>query len=90
MGKPELTITKDEKSGNLHLNWQIQGKQKIQLWVLHTQTGNEWKTNILPLQTTSYLLINNEVENVAISAVSRYGIQGESVVMEVKENLIKK
>lgn len=89
-GKPELTITKDKKSGHLQLNWQAKGQQKTQLWVLQTQTGNEWKTNILPLETTSYLLTNPQIQNVAISAVSRYGIQGEITVMAVKENLIKK
>jgi uncharacterized lipoprotein YddW (UPF0748 family) len=86
-GKPELRITKDKKSGNIQLNWQATGKQKAQLWVLQTKTGDEWKTNILPLQTTSYLLTNPQVENVALSAVSRYGIQGEITVGEVKENL---
>lgn len=89
-GQPKLTITTDDKSGNIKLNWQATGNEKTQLWVLQTKTENKWKTKILPLQLTSYLLTNTEVENVAVSAVSRYGIQGESAVVEVKENQVQK
>jgi hypothetical protein len=83
-GKPKITITKDEKTGNIQLNWQATGKQKTQLWVLQIKTGNEWKTNILPSQQTTYLLTNNEIDHIAISAVSRYGMQGESTVIQLK------
>jgi uncharacterized lipoprotein YddW (UPF0748 family) len=89
-GQPRLTITTDDKSGNIKLNWQATGNEKTLLWVLQTKMGNEWKTNILPSQKTSYLLTNTEVKNVAVSAVSRYGIQGESTVLEVKENQVQK
>ncbi len=89
-GQPRLTITTDDKSGNIKLNWQATGNEKTQLWVLQAKTENEWKTKILPSQKTSYLLTNTEVENVAVSAVSRYGIQGESTVLEVKENQVQK
>jgi uncharacterized lipoprotein YddW (UPF0748 family) len=85
-GKPELTIRRDSRSGRIQLGWKPTGSQKASLWVVQTRTGNEWTTNILPAGQTSYVPEQTQVNAAAVSAVTRYGIQGTSAVVEVTEN----
>ncbi|MFH7026350.1 MAG: glycoside hydrolase family 10 protein [Heteroscytonema crispum UTEX LB 1556] len=84
-GKPVLSISKDKISGNFQLNWKPTGREKVWLWVVQTKTGSEWTTNILPASQNSYSLNNTQVESVAVSGVTRFGMQGGSAVVEVYE-----
>lgn len=83
--KPQVSLEKDVTGTKTVLRWQPTGKQPVWLWVVQTKTGNEWNTNILPTGQNSTLLNNNQVEDVAISAVTRYGIQGTSAVVEMPQ-----
>lgn len=87
-GKPKLRISRDTKSGKIIIFWQPTGRQKTQLWVLQTNKGNEWNTNILPASQNLYIIPEQKSENlpigsIAVSGVSRYGIQGKNAVVEV-------
>ena len=84
-GKPELKISRDIKSGKIKFIWQS-AQQKIQLWVLQIQKGSDWTTEILPGIQNSYELDNNQIESFAISGVTRYGIQGKTVVVNVRRS----
>ncbi|WGV24787.1 glycoside hydrolase family 10 protein [Halotia branconii] len=89
-GKPDLSIQKDATGNTIRLNWKPTGKEIVSSWVVQTKIGNEWTTNILPVGQTSSVLSNTQVEDVAVSAVTRYGIQGTSAVVEVQKNYVKK
>jgi uncharacterized lipoprotein YddW (UPF0748 family) len=80
--QPELTVRQDLE-GNFQLNWQAASQQEIQVWVLQTKTEQGWITQILPGQQTSYLLTDFQVKKVSVSAVNRYGIQGDPRVVDV-------
>ncbi|MEC4817762.1 MAG: family 10 glycosylhydrolase [Scytonema sp. PMC 1069.18] len=84
--KPELTIRRDPISGRIQLTWKATDTKKVASWVVQTRTGRNWTTTILPVTQTSYMLNNSFVDAAAVSAVSRYGIQGTTAVLEVKEN----
>jgi uncharacterized lipoprotein YddW (UPF0748 family) len=88
--KPDLSIAKDATGGKVLLKWQPTGKQKVWLWVVQTKTGNEWNTEILPAGQNSTFITNNQVEDVAVSAVTRYGIQGTSAIVELPEYQARK
>lgn len=84
-GKPELKISRDTKSGKIKFIWQP-SQQKIQLWVLQIQKGSDWTTEILPGIQNSYEFDDNQIESFAISGVTRYGIQGKTVVVNVRRS----
>lgn len=88
-GKPELRMSQDSVSGQIRLYWKPTGKQKIRLWVLQMKKGREWTTNILPGTQSSFTVSENQVENLVVSGVSQYGIQGAIAVADVRENKIK-
>lgn len=83
-GKPELSIQKDASSNPIQLNWKPTGNKKVWLWVVQTKTGSEWTLNILPSRETSAVLTNTPFESVAVSAVTRDGIQGAIAIVKVK------
>ncbi|RCJ29145.1 hypothetical protein A6770_00685 [Nostoc minutum NIES-26] len=85
-GKPSLDIQKDAAGKKVQLNWKPTGEQKVWLWVVQTKKGDKWATNILPVKQTSYVLNDTQVESAAVSAVTRYGTQGTSAIVEVNEN----
>lgn len=66
------------------MSWEAASQPEVGWWVLQIQKEQDWTTQIFPRQQTSYLLIEGEVDKVAISAVTRYGIQGESRVVEMR------
>ncbi len=84
-GKPELKISRDIKSGKIQFYWQPADK-KIQLWVLQIKKGSDWNTEILPGIQNYYELDENQIETFAISGVTRYGIQGKTVVINVRKS----
>ncbi|MBD2436795.1 family 10 glycosylhydrolase [Nostoc sp. FACHB-110] len=88
--KPTVSIVKDTIGGKTLLTWQPTGKQQVWLWVVQTKTGNEWKTEIVPAGQNSTLITNNQVEDVAVSAVTRYGVQGTSAIIEFPEYQARK
>ncbi|MEA5594505.1 glycoside hydrolase family 10 protein [Rivularia sp. UHCC 0363] len=83
--KPELKIIQDKKLGQIRLYWQPKGKQQIQSWVVQIKKGDEWTTKILPGSNNSYFVNDMQVENIAVSGVSRYGIGGKTAVVGVEE-----
>jgi len=87
--KPILQVQKDAK-GEIKLQWQVRGEEKVWLWVMQTRMGNEWTTKILPGRQNYYIInsdnLATKVESVAVSAVNRYQNQGEAAVVELKEN----
>ncbi|WP_339383906.1 glycoside hydrolase family 10 protein [Fortiea sp. LEGE XX443] len=83
--KPQVSLEKDVIGNKILLKWQPTGKQQVWLWVVQSKIGNEWNTSILPAGQNSTLINNPQVEDVAISAVTRYGIQGTSAVVEVQK-----
>ncbi len=85
-GKPDISIYKNTTSGAIQLNWKPTAQEKVSLWVVQTKTGSQWTTKILPARQTSFLLTNTQIQTVAVSAVTRYGTQGASTVVEVKQN----
>lgn len=84
-GKPELKISRNIKSGKIKFIWQS-AQQKIQLWVLQIQKGSDWTTEILPGIQNSYELDDNQIESFAISGVTRYGIQGKTIFVNVRRS----
>lgn len=85
-GKPKLSIQKDAISNPIQLDWKPTGTKKVWLWVVQTKTGSEWTTNILSGRQTSALLKDTPFESVAVSAVTRDGIQGAIAIVKVKDN----
>lgn len=85
-GQPKLSIQKDAVSNPIQLDWKPTGTKKVWLWVVQTKTGSEWTTNILPGRQTSADLTNTPFESVAVSAVTRDGIQGAIAIVKVKDN----
>ncbi|MGB3759968.1 MAG: family 10 glycosylhydrolase [Rivularia sp. (in: cyanobacteria)] len=83
--KPELQIIQDKKLGQIKLYWQPKSKQQIQSWVVQLKKGDEWTTKILPGNKNSYLVNDMQIENIAVSGVSRYGIEGKTAVVGVEE-----
>ncbi|WP_313954484.1 family 10 glycosylhydrolase [Aulosira sp. FACHB-615] len=83
--KPQVSLAKDVTGTKTVVRWQATGKQAVWLWVVQTKIGNEWNTNILPAGQNSTLLNNHQVEDVAVSAVTRYGVQGTSAVVEIPQ-----
>jgi uncharacterized lipoprotein YddW (UPF0748 family) len=81
--KPEIIISKDIESGQIRLEWNSTDSQKSWLWVVQMNKGNGWSTEILPSQQNFYVVNDREVENVALSAVTRYGIQGKTAVVNL-------
>jgi uncharacterized lipoprotein YddW (UPF0748 family) len=82
--KPDLSIV-NASANKILLKWQPTGKQQVWLWVVQTKTGNDWKTEILPVEKTSISISNHGVEDIAVSGVTRYGIQGKSAIVEIPE-----
>jgi len=82
-GKPELKF-EQPKSGKVQFSWQPTGREKIQLWVLQIKKGDDWSTEILPGMQSSYESAENQIETFSLSGVTRYGIQGKSVVIDVR------
>ncbi len=83
--KPELQIVQDKKLGQIRLYWQPKSKQQIQSWVVQLKKGDEWTTKILPGNKNSYFVNDMQIENIAVSGVSRYGIEGKTAVVGVEE-----
>jgi hypothetical protein len=83
--KPILDIQKNTVTNINQLSWKPTGKQPVSLWVVQTKTGNDWKTNILPANQNSYPLTDMTVDTVAVSGVSRYGIQSPSTIIKIKQ-----
>ena len=83
--KPELQIIQDKKLGQIRLYWQPESKQQIQSWVVQLKKGDEWTTKILPGNKNSYFVNDTQIENIAVSGVSRYGIEGKTAVISVEE-----
>ncbi len=83
--KPELQIIQDKKLGQIKLYWQPKSKQQIQSWVVQLKKGDEWTTKILPGNKNSYFVNDTQIENIAVSGVSRYGIEGKTAVVGVEE-----
>lgn len=83
--KPELKMIQDQKLGQIRIYWQPKGNQKIKSWVVQINKGDEWHTKILPGNKKFYFINDIKVENIAVSAVSRYGIQGQTTVVSVEK-----
>ncbi|MEB3215082.1 MAG: hypothetical protein VKN72_02335 [Nostocales cyanobacterium 94392] len=83
--KPELKIIQDQKLGQIRLYWQPKGKQNIKSWVVQMKKGDEWTTKIFSESENSYFVNDMQVENIAVSGVSRYGIAGEIAVVDVEK-----
>lgn len=85
--KPNLTIQKNETSGEIQLTWKPTGTEKVWLWVIQTRIGSEWTTLVLPGEQTSYLFNSNDfkerVESVAVFAVNRYETSGSPVIVDL-------
>ena len=45
---------------------------------------DEWTTKILPGNKNSYFLNDIDIDNIAVSGVSRYGIEGKTAVVGVE------
>ncbi|BAZ14548.1 hypothetical protein NIES4071_63920 [Calothrix sp. NIES-4071] len=82
--KPIVNTQKNALTNITQLTWTATGKQPVSSWVLQTKTGNEWKTNILPANQNSYPLTDINVDTVAVSGVSRYGIQSPTTIINIK------
>ncbi len=80
-GKPELTV--HEAGGRLTLNWRPPNQEKVWLWVLQTQTGKDWKTEVLPGSRTSGTLDSSPTV-LAITAINRCGTASKPVVIATK------
>ena len=52
---------------------------------MQLKKDDEWITKILPGNKNSYFVNDMEVDNIAVGGVSRYGIEGETVVVDVEE-----
>ncbi|MBP5972514.1 family 10 glycosylhydrolase [Brasilonema sp. CT11] len=81
--KPILDIQKNTFTNINQLTWKPTGTQPVSLWVLQTKTGNEWKTNILPANQNTFPLTDINVDTVAVSGVSRYGIQSSANIIQI-------
>ncbi len=83
--QPTLNVERDVTTGKINkLTWQSPAPEKAWLWVMQTKTGNQWNTTILPGSQTSYLFNSanspTKIDSVAISAVNRYGTQGQPAI----------
>lgn len=83
--KPELKIIQDNKWEQIRVYWQPQGKQTIKYWLVQIKKNDEWNTRILPGNQNSYFVNDIDIENIAVSGVSRYGIKGKIAVVSVKK-----
>jgi uncharacterized lipoprotein YddW (UPF0748 family) len=79
--KPEVVAKKTGKGVALNLK-SSDGKAPW-LWVVRTRSGDKWATEIIPGRETRKV-IDAAPEEVAVSAVTRLGREGEVVRAEVK------
>lgn len=81
--KPKVTVPISRSQG-ASANWQSTGTEKAQIWVLQTRIGQQWKTEILPAQTTSRSW-QTPPDVIAITAVDRAGNASTPAVLSRKK-----
>jgi hypothetical protein len=83
---PRLQSTFDGTTGALNVSWESGDREKPHLWVLQTQTGGSWTTQILSsdtLQTQIVAAAGFWPQSLALSAVDRCGNQSVPVVVRL-------
>lgn len=84
--KPTL---KNTNIGNdVVVNWELNQPKAVFLWVLYSQYGDTWKTEILDRNITEKKLLKTEngkpLHNVAIKAIDRLGNESEYYAVRIK------
>jgi uncharacterized lipoprotein YddW (UPF0748 family) len=86
--RPEINIaTKTEGDDGLTLQWQDDDGDHIWLWALQTRINGVWHTRILPREQAQARFAASQVKNVdqvALSAVDRYGNQSAPALLDVR------
>jgi len=72
-GKPRLTADPREPGAPLKISWAPSKQDKPWLWVLQTEAGGQWNTEIISASQNSRILKGPPPEAIAITAVDRYG-----------------
>jgi hypothetical protein len=67
------------------LTWGEHGTNFVRWWVVQTKSSGEWKTEILPRETTSESLPGSP-EIVAVTAIDRVGNASPPRVLQEKKN----
>ena len=80
--KPVVSVKK-QSGGKLQVHWSAV-KEKPSWWVFQKRDKNGWKTEIVPADQSSFA-IGKSVDAVAVSAVSRYGVQSIPTVTELRK-----
>ena len=89
---PKLSLRKDPVTGEPVLQWEPNGRGKVWLWALQTQTEGEWETVILPSPQTARALKSTRNPNrmpnlVSLRAVDRCGNLGPPRMFEIKSEV---
>jgi uncharacterized lipoprotein YddW (UPF0748 family) len=83
---PRLQSTFDGTSGALNVSWEGGDREKPHLWILQTQTGGSWNTQILSGATVETQIVAAAgywPQSLALSAVDRCGNQSVPVVVRL-------
>jgi uncharacterized lipoprotein YddW (UPF0748 family) len=81
LGQPRLTIV-PISSGGLVAAWSLAtGQKHVRQWLVQTRTDGEWRTQILPGDTTSASLGSPAPSHVAVTALDRFGNAGPVAVV---------
>ena len=80
--KPRL-LASSEAGGSLRLSWTSTGPGNAWLWLVQTQTGEQWTTLIVRGLQTARVCTGVPPEVVAVSAVDRNGNLSSPAVLEL-------
>jgi uncharacterized lipoprotein YddW (UPF0748 family) len=81
--KPNATVT--DAAGALTLSWSPSGTNGVRWWVVQMKLFSDWKTELLPAETTSKVLAP-PLEAVAVTAIDRAGNASAARVLAPGKN----
>jgi hypothetical protein len=84
---PKLKAARTFRSTGWKLTWAAEtSPEQVWLWVLQTKNGGQWRNEVLPGNTKSYVLSQRVgPEAIAVTAVGRCGKAGAPAVLEKKQ-----
>jgi hypothetical protein len=82
-GKATLTVA-DDKVNGLKVSWTLSSGMPAQWWLVQTQTGREWKTEVLPGTRNSRTWNGVKPEVIAVTGVDRRGCLGPSATVQAR------
>jgi uncharacterized lipoprotein YddW (UPF0748 family) len=82
LGQPRLSVS--ERGGAPpRANWSLaSGQRHVRQWIVQTRVNGQWRSQVLPGETTSATLSAGAPSHLALTALDRYGNASPVVVVE--------